>query len=222
MTDQQRSTPTTTAPTTASPPRYASRLQNRFSEIESPTRKESTTPTGLKNSPLQPNRTSDYKLNENDRYASYEIKNEDRGEWRENKASVLTTTTSHSVVDEVEQVEIKKSPPAIEQKPIVVKTHATSSFTKSASVSNTTIRRPPINTTPHRAINYQQAEQRASSQDNNHNHVPHYMQATTSFDRKAKAAREEHRNHSNDPLRRRTQGGITVSVFSLLLYCFSD
>ncbi|KAI8049813.1 uncharacterized protein B0P05DRAFT_563506 [Gilbertella persicaria] len=63
----------------ASPTRYHNRNNERFKAImaESPPREVT------KSSPLQPSRLSEYKVYETEKYATYEIHNEDRGAWRE-------------------------------------------------------------------------------------------------------------------------------------------
>jgi SNF2 family DNA or RNA helicase len=146
--DQQS---TTTTVVRGSPPRYHNRYSERYKALltESPPREQNssvlktperntptttstTTTSNLKNSPLQPNRTSEHKIFEGEKYTSFEIKNEDRGEWRE-------TMLKETIVDE-EVVEISrpKSPvsppqprrPSAAQKVVIKKERAQSTISR--------------------------------------------------------------------------------------------
>lgn len=170
-------------------------LTNRYSEryksllVDSPPRDGTTATSVLRNSPLQPNRTGEHKIFEGEKYTSFEIKNEDRGEWRQSMAL-------NAVEDDVERVEVTKPN---QQKHQLQESkrpqHASSHQPKETQQQET------------KKDEYRQNEQR---QERPKKHVPRYMQATTSFEKKVYSSSEQRRTQIN--LGPRSKGGISVST----------
>ncbi|KAI8644458.1 hypothetical protein BD408DRAFT_481238 [Parasitella parasitica] len=87
-----------------------SRFQNRFTEryksaLESPPREISSPSFTTKGSPLRSHQASQHKIFDNEKYTSFEISNEDRGEWRE-----MTRKEDITVKEEVDLVKVSASP----------------------------------------------------------------------------------------------------------------
>lgn len=229
------SSPKEQSAVTGSPTRYINRYSERYKSLltESPPRDLKTTEkmnySNLKsNSPLQSNRYNEYRLFEGEKYSTLKIKNEDRGEWREN------SLFNEENLDEVESVQVSKPQPTTNNSSIknieqeVNYTRVSSPIKPSTPVRPSTPTKPstpiksstPVREEPdiqHQHKQQQPQPQRTPSQTPQPSHskrtVPHYMQATSSFETRV-SYNKERRNQINI-LGPRSKGGISVSIFIL-------
>ncbi|KAI8373671.1 hypothetical protein BD560DRAFT_393994 [Blakeslea trispora] len=186
-----------------SPLRYHSRNAERFKAImaESPPR-EMTTMT--KSSPLRSNTTlqSEYKIHETDKYASFEIQNEDRGAWRESpvqspsrdpikreKSSDLSVPTQNS---SSQLAAHKKDNPPIKKTRINRPINTVSAKTASTTHSNV-LKREAIDTKSHRKDSFETTKSHSTQRSDspaepNPSHkrssLPRYMLSTKAFEKK--------------------------------------
>ncbi|KAI7895214.1 uncharacterized protein EV154DRAFT_496287 [Mucor mucedo] len=170
--------------------RYAERYKSFL--VDSPPRNETAVTSVLRNSPLQPNRTGEHKIYEGEKYSSYEIKNEDNGEWRQ-----LSATAE----DDVKKVEVN-SPRRHLQEP------KTSSTTSNQYKEKSQPREKPkeqVEEKPRES--YPKVKQEEHTEVRRVRKVPHYMMATTSFQKKTNPSSRDEIN-----LGIRTKGGITKRV----------
>ncbi|OBZ91541.1 hypothetical protein A0J61_00402 [Choanephora cucurbitarum] len=207
----------------SSPLRYHSRNAERFKAImaESPPREMTNT---TKSSPLRSNSTlqSEYKVHETDKYASFEIQNEDRGTWRESpvqspirESPVLNKSThsasprpvnSHKVDDSNKKTTVQRNN--------VLSTNRTR-INKPTTTATNTLKKKHIDTKHN--LNRKDSLETTKSQPTQHSHLPadpnpthkrsnlpRYMLSTKAFEKKV--AKEE--KHTLKP----RPGGITKRV----------
>lgn len=161
---------------------------NRYSEryksflVDSPPRNDTPITSILRNSPLQPVRTGEHKIYEGEKYSSYEIKNEDNGEWRQ------LNSTSEA---EVKKVEVNSPKQYVQETQTI--THQYKEKIREETEES------PIEP----QVEVKQEEQ---TEGRRVKKIPHYMMATTSFQKKTHPSNRDEVN-----LGLRTKGGITVS-----------
>lgn len=181
-------------------------ITNRYSEryksflVDSPPRNNAAVTTVLRNSPLQPNRSVEHKIFEGERYSSFEIKNEDRGEWRQKMLNAE---------QEVEKVEVTQhdSPKRYLQE---TKRYSPLPRPPSEQPKEQAIEQPvkqPIEQRQEHRSPEPEVQVKASNEVKRARKVPHYMMATTSFQKKTYAS-----SHDDINLGPRSKGGIAVST----------
>lgn len=217
----------------SSPTRYHNRYSERYKSLltESPPRDfqalrtpEKAAPR-MRNSPLQSNR--EHRIFEGEKYTTLKVKNEDRGEWREN------AMFNEENVDEVEQVKVTKpqSPYQTEtvsstttnvlERVVSAKTPSPSHQKRSTPVKEDSFEHPRQEKRPRQQEQQQQHQQQQQQQPEqppsteHRRGRPHYMQATSSYESRVHSNKERRSLPNLGP---RSKGGITVSFF-LSLQC---
>lgn len=215
---------------TESPPRD-------FSALRTP---EKAPPSStLKNSPLQSNR--EHRIFEGEKYTSLKIKNEDRGEWRESSmvndeenvdeveqvkvtkphSPYQTTSSATTTTATIERVVSTRTPSPTHQKRSISMKEETSQHQRQE-------KRPRHSQSQHQQQEYkkhkqqqqpqqqqqQQPEQPQPQPEHHRRSLPHYMQATSSYESRVHSNKE--RRSQPNLLGPRSKGGITVSR---ILFC---
>lgn len=204
------------SPSTQEPSRYFNRFSERFKSLEdSPPREKQMVISTLKNSPLQPTYKDEHKIYEGEKYTSYEIPNEDRGEWRE------TEVLKHNTIkDEVTQLSVVSQPKPKSPRQPQSSTQQTKS-PRQPKQPEQPVEKPveqsveqsvekPVETPIVEELPQQEKRKVKKAAANSKRPLPQYMRATKSFYNRTHSQNES--RPADNILRPRSQGGITVKL----------